>query len=118
MAVSTNNAYGKISISDLAIARVTAHTAAESYGIVEVSSPDRRAPKGVSKLVKNEKWGRAVKVTIINNRIHVDVSVVVKYGVSIDAVADSLKEAVKYKVEAFTGMIVNTVNVNVVGVKL
>ena len=34
MAVSTNNAYGKISISDLAIARVTAHTAAESYGIV------------------------------------------------------------------------------------
>ncbi|MBQ5930017.1 MAG: Asp23/Gls24 family envelope stress response protein, partial [Clostridia bacterium] len=34
------------------------------------------------------------------------------------AVADSLKEAVKYKVEAFTGMIVSTVNVNVIGVKL
>ena len=118
MAVSTNNAYGKISISDLAIARVTAHTAAESYGIVEVSSAQRRLSKDISKLVKNEKWARAVKVTILMNRIHVDVSVVVKYGVSIDAVADSLKEAVKYKVEAFTGMIVNTVNVNVVGVKL
>ena len=118
MAVSTNNAYGKISISDLAIARVTANTAAESYGIVEVSSADRRLSKSISKMVKNEKWGRGVKVTITNNRIHVDVSVVVKYGVSIDAVADSLKEAVKYKVEAFTGMIVNTVNVNVVGVKL
>jgi len=33
-------------------------------------------------------------------------------------VAESLKEAVKYKVERFTGMIVNTVNVNVIGVKL
>ena len=30
----------------------------------------------------------------------------------------SLKEAIKYKVEAFTGMIVATVNVNVIGVKL
>ncbi len=118
MAVSTNNAYGKISISDLAIARVTAHTAAESYGIVEVASAERRLSKGISKALKNEKWSRGVNVTIANNRIYVDVSVVVKYGVSIDAVADSLKEAVKYKVEAFTGMIVNTVNVNVVGVKL
>lgn len=118
MAVSTNNAYGKISISDLAIARVTAHTAAESYGIVEVASTERRIAKNLSKMVKNEKWGRGVKVTIVANRIIVDVSVVIKYGVSIDAVAESLKEAVKYKVEAFTGMIVNVVNVNVVGVKL
>ena len=118
MSVNTNNAFGRISISDLAIAKVASHTAMESYGIVEVSSSDRRLSKNLSKLAKNEKWGRGVKVTIFNNRIHVDVSVVVKYGVSIDAVAESLKEAVKYKVEAFTGMIVNVVNVNVVGVKL
>ena len=38
--------------------------------------------------------------------------------VSISAVADSLKKAVKYKVEQFTGMIVDTVNVNIIGVKL
>ena len=40
------------------------------------------------------------------------------YGVSINAVAESLKESVKYKVEKFTGMIVDTVNVNIIGVKL
>ena len=40
------------------------------------------------------------------------------YGVSIEAVAESLKEAIKYKVENFTGMIVDTVNVNVAGLKL
>ena len=118
MAVSTNNAYGIISTSDLAIARVVAHTAAESYGIVAVSSPDRCLSKPLSKMVKKEDWARAVKVTIDANRIHVDISVVIKYGVSIEAVAESLKEAVKYKVEAFTGMIVKVVNVNVVGVKL
>lgn len=42
----------------------------------------------------------------------------IKYGVSIEAVAESLKEGIKYKVERFTGMIVDTVNVNVVGLKL
>ena len=43
---------------------------------------------------------------------------IIKFGVSISAVADSLKKAVKYKVEQFTGMIVDTVNVNIIGVKL
>ena len=52
------------------------------------------------------------------NRIFIDISVLIKYGVSIEAVAESLKEAIKYKVENFTGMIVDTVNVNVAGLKL
>ena len=52
------------------------------------------------------------------DRIYIDVSVIVKYAVSINAVAESLKESVKYRVEKFTGMIVDTVNVNVIGVKL
>ena len=62
--------------------------------------------------------GKGVKVTTSGNRIYIDVYVIVKYGVSISAVADSLKEAIKYKVEKFTGMIVSSVNVNVIGVKL
>ena len=33
------------------------------------------------------------------------------------AVVEALKESVKYKVERFTGMIVNAINVNVKGVK-
>ena len=57
-------------------------------------------------------------MTTSGNRIYVDVYVIMKYGVSINAVAESLKEAIKYKVEVFTGMIVDTVNVNVLGIKL
>ena len=48
----------------------------------------------------------------------IDVYVIIKFGVSINAVAESLKEGVKYRVEKFTGMIVDTVNVNIIGVKL
>ena len=52
------------------------------------------------------------------DRIYIDVYVIIKYGVSINAVAEALKEGVKYKVERFSGMIVDTVNVNIMGVKL
>ena len=116
MSVNTNNAYGKISISDLAIAKVASHTAMESYGIVEMVS--RRFTDSLSSLMKKDGGGKGIKVTTSGNRIYIDVYVIIKYGVSINAVAESLKEAIKYKVEAFTGMIVDTVNVNVIGVKL
>ena len=116
MAVNTNNAYGRISISDVAIAKVASYTAMESYGIVEMVS--RRFTDTLSAFMKKEVGGRGIKVTTSGNRIYVDVYVVIKYGVSIAAVAESLKEAIKYKVEGFTGMIVDTVNVNVIGVKL
>ena len=116
MSVNTNNAYGKISISDLAIAKVASNTALESYGIMEMVS--RRFTDSVSALFKKESGGRGIKVTTSGNRIYIDVYVVIIYGVSINAVAESLKEAIKYKVEGFTGMLVDTVNVNVIGVKL
>ena len=116
MSVNTKNAYGKISISDLAIAKVASHTAIESYGIVEMVS--RRFTDTLALLLKKDSEGRGIKVTTYSNRIFIDIYVVIKYGVSISAVADSLKEAIKYKVEAFTGMIVDTINVNVIDVKL
>ena len=116
MSVTTNNAYGKISISDLAIAKVASHTAIDSYGIVEMVS--RRFTDTLALLLKKDGEGRGIKVITYGNRIFIDVYVVIKYGVSIAAVAESLKESIKYKVEAFTGMIVDTVNVNVIDVKL
>ena len=61
---------------------------------------------------------KGVKITTSGDRIYIDVYVIIKFGVSISAVAESLKQTVKYNVEKFTGMIVNTVNVNIMGVKL
>ena len=116
MPVSTSNTYGKISISDEAIAKVAAHAALECYGIVEMVS--RTLKDSVSQLLRRESGGKGVKVTTSGDRTYIDVFVIIRFGVSISAVAESLKKAVKYKVEQFTGMIVDTVNVNILGVKL
>ncbi len=116
MSVNTSNVYGKISISDSAIAKVAKNAALECYGIVDTVS--RRLTESISELIKKQPDGRGVKIVTNGYRIYIDVNVIIKYGVSINAVAESLKEGVKYKVEKFTGMIVDTVNVNILGVKL
>ncbi len=115
MSVNTNNIYGKISISDEAIARVAEHAALECYGIVELVN--KRFTDSLSGLFKKG-GARGVKVSTEGDRIHIDLYVTIKFGVSISAVAESLKQAVNYKVEKFTGMLVDTVNVNIIGVKL
>lgn len=60
MSVSTSNAYGKISISDLAIAKVAQQAAMESYGIVDTVS--RRFTDTISELFKKQTNGRGIKV--------------------------------------------------------
>ncbi len=116
MSVNTNNIYGKISITDDAIANFVSKTAMECYGIVEFVPYS--IFDAIFSLFKKRGGLKGVKIATNGDRIFIDVFVVVKYGVSIKAVAEALKESLKYKVERFTGMLVETVNVNILGVKL
>lgn len=116
MSVNTKNAYGQISITDDVIAAIAGHTARDCYGIVDMVS--RRFTDYISELFRKTQRSRGVKVETSGDRIFIDLYVVIKYGVSITAVSESLREAVKYNVEKFAGMIVDTVNVNVIGIKL
>ena len=115
MSVKTNNIYGKIVISNSTIERFVYNVAMDCYGIVEF------VPDGLfNAVVSFFKFGsevRGVKVHAQGDRIFIDVSVIVKYGVSIKAVVEALKESIKYKVERFTGMIVDSINVKVLGVE-
>lgn len=116
MAVNTANAYGKIMISDEAIGIIAGHTALECYGVVDLVA--KRLSDNFAQLFKKQSPNKGVKILTVDNKIYIDLYVILKYGVSITAVADSLKKAVKYSVEEFTGMIVDSVNINVLGVRV
>ena len=116
MTVDTNNYYGKISISNDAIASVAGFTALDCYGVIDLVSKNFK--DNLKELVKHQPYLKGVKVSNFENRIFIDVYCIFKYGVSISAVAESLKKSVKYSVENFTGMIVDSVNVHVVGVRV
>ncbi len=115
MSVSTTNIYGQIIISDETIAKVAAHAALDCYGIVELVP--RRIKDSLNGLLKGQR-SIGTNVVTSGDKIFIDISVIIKFGVSLSAVAETLKLTVKYNVEKFTGMVVDTVNVNIVGVKL
>lgn len=116
MAINTANSYGKISTSDEAISIVACHTALECYGVVDLVA--KKLSDNFAMLFKKQPLNKGVKVLTVDNKIYIDLFVILKYGVSIVAVAESLKRSVKYSVEEFTGMIVDSVNVNVLGVRV
>jgi len=116
MAVHTLNNYGKITITDEAIANVAGYFALECYGVVDLVP--KRFSDNITELFKKGHYRRGVKVSTHDNKISLDLYVILKYGVTINAVADSLKKSVKYNVEDFTGMIVESINVNIMGVKV
>ena len=78
MPVTTSNTYGKISISDEAIAKVAAHAALECYGIVEMVP--RTFMDSFSQLLKKETGGKGVKVVTSGDRIYIDIFVIIKFA--------------------------------------
>ena len=66
-------------------------------------------------MTENKEIGR---VEVQDNHISIDFHVIVAYGVSICAVSDNLIASVKYKVEEFTGMEVDKINIYVEGVRV
>ncbi len=116
MAVSTENSNGVISITDESIALVVGHTTLECYGVVDLVA--RTLLENLLELFKKRSKSRGIKILTIGDRIHIDLDIILKYGVSINAVAESVRRSVKYNVEQFTGMLVDSININVVGVKV
>lgn len=115
MAVNTSNLYGKIHVTDDAIRTVAGATALESYGIYGLHGKVHELTAG--KTINKGTFKRAVRVDTKDNRIYIEINVILKYGVSVDAIAESVRNAIKYNVESFAGMLVECININVLGIK-
>ena len=111
-----NNKMGQIQIDTDVIALYAGTTAVECFGIVGMAAVSMK--DGLVKPLKRESLTHGINVTINDNAIEIDFHVIVSYGVSISTVADNLIESVKYKVEEFTGMPVEKINIFVEGVRV
>ena len=111
-----NNKLGEIQISSDVIAMYAGMTAVECFGIVGMAAVSMK--DGLVKLLKRESLAHGINVEVEYNRLTIDIHVIVAYGVSICAVSDNLMATVKYKVEEFTGMSVEKINVFVEGVRV
>ena len=103
---------GYVEISPLAIARLASHAVLQSYGVVGMAAPN---------LASDIAWtvtrdpNRGIAVHIEDNRVTIDLYVVIEYGTRIITVASSMISAVRFYVEKATGLSVAQVNVHVQG---
>ncbi|MBQ1682618.1 MULTISPECIES: Asp23/Gls24 family envelope stress response protein [Agathobacter] len=108
--------YGQILVDENVISTYAGSVAVECFGIVGMAAVNIK--DGLVRLLKKDYLNHGIDVTIENNKIDIDFHVIVSYGVSIQAVSENLVETVKYKVEAFTGMQINKINIIVEGVRV
>jgi len=116
MAITTSNALGRITVEHSAIAQIARQACLECYGIVDLVSKD--ISSAIALLKNKKRTSGGVKVSTSYDRIMLELYVIIKYGVSQEAVSQSLKKMVKLAVEEFTGMVVGTIEVHIAGVKL
>ncbi|MGN0377661.1 MAG: Asp23/Gls24 family envelope stress response protein [Suilimivivens sp.] len=113
---SMNTHMGNISIDNEVIAQYAGSVAMECFGIVGMAGINVK--DGLVKLLKMDSMTRGINVVNKNNKLTLNFHVIVAYGVSILAVTDNLISNVKYKVEEFTGIEIEKINIFVEGVRV
>ena len=113
---SMNTHMGNIAIDNDVIAQYAGSIAMECFGIVGMAGINVK--DGLVKLLKRDSMTRGINVSINNNKLTINFHVIVAYGVGILAVSDNLICNVKYKVEEFTGIHVEKINIFVEGVRV
>ena len=98
MATSTRNLYGRITVTNKAIRRIAEIACSECYGVA------------ASRI-------REIHIDKEENKIYLSIKLSLKFGVSPEAVCNSVRSAVKYNVENFTGARVGGININVKEIK-
>lgn len=108
--------YGTIYVDTDVIATYAGSVAVGCFGIVGMSAYNMK--DGLFHILRKDSLKYGINVKIEDNRISLTLHCIVAYGVSILAVCETLVNSVKYKVEEFTGLTVDKVDVLVEGIRV
>ncbi len=114
--INVETQHGKLSITSEAIAKLAGSVALDCYGIVGMSAISLK--DGIFKLLKKENLTKGIHVHFEENKIFLTMHIFVEYGTNIPAITESVIEVVKYKVEEYSGIPVESVNVVVEGIRI
>ncbi|MBQ1465099.1 MAG: Asp23/Gls24 family envelope stress response protein [Eubacteriaceae bacterium] len=113
--VSEERKNNKITVST--IKQVVCAAAMECFGVVGIANIP--GADSIVYLLTNEEWSKGVRVSAgSDKKIHIEVFVILEYGMKMETVCENLSEAIKYNVEKQTGVKVKKVTVNVTSVRV
>ena len=117
MAGIFENEYGSITVSGSVISAIAGSVATKCYGVVGMAFKNTK--DGIVNLLKAGNISKGVKVTFDEDgKMHINLHIIVQYGVNINAICESIRNNVRYQVTSITGIEVAEVTVYVESVRI
>lgn len=117
MTIELTTEFGQIDISNEVIAMIAGGAAVDCYGIVGMASK-KQLKDGIAEMLRRENFTRGVVVRQEEDRIFIDMYIIVSYGTKISEVANNVQSKVKYTLNQTVGLSVDSVNIFVQGVRV
>ena len=112
--ISRPDELGNIHISEDVLAVIAAAAATEIEGVGSLST---NLSSDIAELLGGKKnLSKGIRITMVEESVRVDVSLLIKYGYTIVDVAKEVQNAVYNAIENTSGLSVENVNVHVAGI--
>lgn len=116
MEYKITNDIGTIYITDEVMLKVVGYATLECYGIVAMAS--KRASDGIAEWLGRENLTKGVQIKMVDEKLEIQLYIIVEYGISISEVCKTIVQTVKYKLESMTGVSVGKINISVEGIRI
>jgi len=117
MPVQLSTEVGSIHVSDNCVALIAGSAALECYGLVGMASR-KQLKDGLAELLRRENLSRGVEVRRENDKLYIDLYIIVSYGTKISEVAHNIQSKVKYVLNDVIGLQVEEVHIIVQDVRV
>lgn len=114
--IGYSNEHGNITYSYDVVAKIVGLSTMECYGVTGMVS--KNATEGFWELIRVENLSKGVKINFNENKLVIELFVMVEYGTKISVIANNIIQKVRYNVENYTGLKVSAITVNVQAVRV
>ena len=111
--VSRSDELGNIHISEEVLAAITAAAALDVEGVSGLAA---NLGSDIAELLGKKNLAKGVHVRMEDDKVEVELSVLMGYGHTIPEIGRAIQDGVKSAIESITGLEVSVVNVSVAGI--
>ncbi|GAA6393800.1 Asp23/Gls24 family envelope stress response protein [Clostridiales bacterium] len=111
--VSRSDGLGNIHISEEVLAAITAAAALDVEGVSGLAA---NLGSDIAELLGKKNLAKGVHVRMEDDKVEVELSVLMGYGHTIPEIGRAIQDGVKSAIESMTGLEVSVVNVSVAGI--
>ena len=111
--VSRSDELGNIDISEEVLAAITAAAALDVEGVSGLAA---NLGSDIAELLGKKNLAKGVHVRMEDDKVEVELSVLMGYGHTIPEIGRAIQDGVKSAIESMTGLEVSVVNVSVAGI--